>query len=1020
MGRTRELAQLGRALDEAAAGTPRVVLLLGPAGIGKSALLRRAATDHGLPLHVGACLRLTGGQVPYLPFIELLRGMVERLPPGELLPILGPARGEVARLLPELGPARHREEDPGMARALLFEQLRGVAERLGSAGTRVLAIEDLQWADASTSDLLLFLVRNVRRTRLLLLLTCRTDELGPDHPFWAFAAELERGENVERLELDGLAPGELAALAQSVLGGPLPADRLERLGERTLGNPLFAEELLAAGGADPGAPVPPRLRDALASRLGGTSAEVQRLTGLLAITDRHADAVLLERLTGWTPELLDAAMRAGSRTGVLGTAVTPDGLPVPRHPLLGEVAAAALSPMDRAAAHAAVATSLAARGDGPEIQAEVAGRWLAAGVLDRALAASVAAGMAAGNAVAPPEALAHLETALGLFDRVPDAARVAGMDRVALLERLADAALRAGRPERAVTADLDALARVDAATDPGRAAALRQSLRWARWTAGDAAGALAEAEATLALLADGPPSLVRATTLAHLGGLRLALGDVRGAIGAADDALAEAGRLPDAAAETALAIGVRGLALIRLGAVDEGLALVRGAWERAVALHHVTGIALAHAQLAGALAALGRADEAAALAQEGIEEAERLGLDRTFGVLLRAQAAAALLELGRWTEARRHVAAGLAGDPAAAEGIAIHAVAARLAAASGDAAGAGRHLAAARALVGPPGGTSPPASPGAVSAAGSRGGAGRTSVPVSSFVSASSPVPVRAPVPVGLALAEAEAALARDDAPAVRAAVDAGRAAPDAGAGEGVALALLGLAAEMDTARTARARGLPAEVVDARSRAARHLARLRAPWPGADPALVDAIRRTGLALAGGARPGLALRRWVESAEAWLQAGRPVAAARASAQGAAAALAARDRETAARLATGARAEADAVGAAPLVAFIDDLARRARLPVAGAVPPSSAAEAGPAQPAGPHLVRTLTERELEVLRLLAEGRTNREIGEALFISPKTVSVHVTNLLDKLGVDGRVEAATMALRLGLVPPA
>jgi len=53
---------------------------------------------------------------------------------------------------------------------------------------------------------------------------------------------------------------------------------------------------------------------------------------------------------------------------------------------------------------------------------------------------------------------------------------------------------------------------------------------------------------------------------------------------------------------------------------------------------------------------------------------------------------------------------------------------------------------------------------------------------------------------------------------------------------------------------------------------------------------------------------------------------------------------------------------------------------------------------------------------VLRLVAEGRTNREIGKALFISPKTASVHVSNILGKLGVKSRVEAAGIAHRLGL----
>jgi DNA-binding CsgD family transcriptional regulator len=63
--------------------------------------------------------------------------------------------------------------------------------------------------------------------------------------------------------------------------------------------------------------------------------------------------------------------------------------------------------------------------------------------------------------------------------------------------------------------------------------------------------------------------------------------------------------------------------------------------------------------------------------------------------------------------------------------------------------------------------------------------------------------------------------------------------------------------------------------------------------------------------------------------------------------------------------------------------------------------------------------LSRRELEVLGLIAQGRTNREIGDRLFISQKTVGVHVGNILSKLGVSGRVEAAAVAIRLGLETP-
>jgi len=114
----------------------------------------------------------------------------------------------------------------------------------------------------------------------------------------------------------------------------------------------------------------------------------------------------------------------------------------------------------------------------------------------------------------------------------------------------------------------------------------------------------------------------------------------------------------------------------------------------------------------------------------------------------------------------------------------------------------------------------------------------------------------------------------------------------------------------------------------------------------------------------------------------------------------------DRERATQAARAAHATATRLGAAPLREALEALARRGRL------------DLGVALPAQPTLAG-LTPRELEVLRLLVEGRSNRQIAEQLFISNKTASVHVTNLLAKLGVHSRLEAAAMARRLGLEQP-
>ena len=232
----------------------------------------------------------------------------------------------------------------------------------------------------------------------------------------------------------------------------------------------------------------------------------------------------------------------------------------------------------------------------------------------------------------------------------------------------------------------------------------------------------------------------------------------------------------------------------------------------------------------------------------------------------------------------------------------------------------------------------------------------------------------------------------------------------------------LGMRAAADMAERGRARRDPREVDDAvraaETLAARAAAMTPNPLHGVTPVLKSGVVE---AVFDGERARLEGRpdpnRWEAAAAAWQALGRPYPAAYAQWRQAEALLL--RREPASRAAEplrAAHATALRLGAKPLLGEVAALARRARIPleqptaqVAPAVPP-------PARRLG------LTERELEVLAYVAAGRSNREIGEALFISAKTASVHISSILRKLGVSSRVQAATAAQRLGLVdqPPA
>jgi DNA-binding NarL/FixJ family response regulator len=159
-------------------------------------------------------------------------------------------------------------------------------------------------------------------------------------------------------------------------------------------------------------------------------------------------------------------------------------------------------------------------------------------------------------------------------------------------------------------------------------------------------------------------------------------------------------------------------------------------------------------------------------------------------------------------------------------------------------------------------------------------------------------------------------------------------------------------------------------------------------------------------------------RWAAAAAAWeaIAGHHPHQAAYARWRAAAALLERRgDRERAAALLRQAHAATAALGAAALRRELERLARAARVELSAATASGEdSAEAAPEE-AGAGL--GLTARELEVLRLVAEGRSNRQVAEVLFISAKTASVHVSNILAKLGVASRVEAAAVAHHAGLV---
>ena len=261
-----------------------------------------------------------------------------------------------------------------------------------------------------------------------------------------------------------------------------------------------------------------------------------------------------------------------------------------------------------------------------------------------------------------------------------------------------------------------------------------------------------------------------------------------------------------------------------------------------------------------------------------------------------------------------------------------------------------------------------------------------------------------------------ELALGEGRLDAVRTLIDEGLAAlAGSDAQEHVQrLVALGLRAEADEACRKLGRR-EAEASLALARAERLIERSRAIERRARAArrAVDAAKRCPeMPLRGRDGPRRAAPRpalWARAADDWARFPLPYWAAYARFRQAEAQLATGDREAAARALRDAHAVAAGLGAAPLVADIETLARRARVRLTTA---ADARDAGDDTGAG------LSARELEVLALVAAGHTNREIAQALYISPKTASAHVSHILTKLGVANRNQASALAHRLDLLP--
>jgi DNA-binding CsgD family transcriptional regulator len=985
VGRDGELGRLLSLLDDAEAGRSVVALVSGDAGVGKTRLISeitRLAAGRGFTVLSGQCAEV-GDSVPYLPLADALRGAGQSTGVRDALS----SRPALSRLLPEGGEGPIANSDrSGLARQQMFGSVLGLLAELAAAAPVLLVLEDLHWADASTRDLVTFLSRMLHRERVALIGSYRTDDLHRRHPLRPVVAELLRLPSVIAVDLAPLAPSALAEHLTAAAPVRIEATELNDIVARAEGNAYYAEELLAASvSSGPGqhSVLPAGLAALLLSRVEQLSDATQQVLRAAAVAGRKADDELVRAASG----LEAAEYEAAVREAVTHQLLVPHGTEgyVFRHALLREAVYADLLPGERTRLHATMCTLLAdeQRLTMPGTAAELAQHCLASHDIPGTFAASVRAGEDAEQLGAPAEAHRHYDQALALWERVADPEKTAGMARGKLGLLSATNAADSGDTERAVhllrrlRQFVTAQAEQGAPVDVKLASRIGERLAFHLMLIDDPKAPVEAAEvarATVEATPADPPSWQYARALTTYAYALLMEEDYSVARDWAERGIAAA-RAADAPWVEADALVTLGFMSNREGRNDEAIELLTAAHKQAREAKMVLGVELRSAyHLARAHLERGDLAIGGAVAHEGTKRAIQTGLDMSpYGVDLQHLHFQCHFADGKWDHAQE-IADGFPVRVTIPPEAYLSSMALFIDVARGNPAVEER-----RAWIEP-------------------------------FWSVRGWDPF---IAHGLlaehalwqgdteqALAEAQAAIDLDDV------------APWGYSPSIIRPAAVALSARADRAVQTRAagdeQGAAAEVTAAEELL--RIAREGAAFPKRPKFILGPEGRGWLA-----RAEAEYRRAVGDNDplAWqrvLDAFGPdyvYETARTRWQMAEALAEAGRRDEAEEQWRWAAQTADALAARPLRGALEDLARRARIGTAPSLPDGK-------------VLASLTSREREVLRLIAAGRSNREIASVLFIAPKTASVHVSNILGKLGAASRTEAAAIAHREGLAGPA
>jgi DNA-binding CsgD family transcriptional regulator len=933
VGRGDELDSALAVLRSLPEGRPGVVMVSGPAGIGKTRFVRTVADrlrPDGVRVMTGACLDLGAGAPPYCALIAAFRSVD---PPA--VQVLDGLTGAV-----------------DVRRSRLFELLRSTTAALAKRRPTVLVIEDVHWLDRITRDALLYLTAMVGEGRWALVLTFRGDELAARPTAREFLDVLHREASVH-VTLTALSPGEVATQISGISREQPSVEYAQHVHRRSGGVPLFVEEVLAAEAAGTTG-VPDHLRGLFQARVQRLGAPAARAVEVVTVVGERCRDRLVGEVLGADPATVATALDRAVAADVLAT----DGKGYwMRHELLREAVYDSLSPARRRDLHARVAKALAAAPTADA--AALAHHWYEADEPAAAALANLDAAALAERVHAPGEVLAYLERVLECFDALPADHDAAVGGRGRMLGRAAEAAYLSGVFPRAVALAEECLQ----LQEPGGPDVSERCERLARdrWVSRDGVGAQEAYERSVAALAADAPTAVRARVLSGYAWYLSIASQTDDARRWSQRALALAEESSDSL-ERCRAFLAWGNARLE---AENGLAALRTARDLAIACDAGDELARAYTALDRALRRHGRIIEREQVLRDGLGYVAAHGVGKLYAPVLKYLLAELLLDLGRWDEAEQILDEDAPGGDTGMPAMFRQAYRARLAAARGQSS--------------------------VVTQAVDREAALSVNIP-------------QQPLWRSVALcAHAETCLWSGEAERASVYAEEAGAVTDDPIGRAEASALEARAGADLAEDVRKYRGSKTPTPEDIERAAVDRLGERRPRIRALGATVVAE----LSRWDGRRDPVP---WREALAAWDSALDPYRAAYCRWRLARALLSTRSgRREAARELDAAQQTAARLGAVPLMKAIVKQATSARIRLSGGQtvlgPEVIAAELG------------LTPRELEILPFITAGRTNAEIADHLVISPRTVDVHVSRILRKLGANRRTEAADIARRRGLV---